>query len=66
MKVVASGGRCWFVTYMLKVNMSLAGYVIDHVPDLLLPAATDEVLLGHTMLRTHAHIHRQWKVLDRW
>lgn len=54
---MASRGQRRFVTYVLEVNVSLAGDVIDHVANILLPAATDEILLGHTVLRTHTRTH---------
>lgn len=36
--------------YVLEVDMGLAGNVINDVPDVLVPAATDEVLLRCSML----------------
>lgn len=38
-------------TYMLKVDVSLAGDVVDNIPDLLLSAAADEVLLRSSVLQ---------------
>lgn len=42
--------KMWKYTHMLKMNMSLTGNVIHNIPDILLPATTDEVLLRGTML----------------
>lgn len=44
--------------YMLEMDMGLAGNVINDVPDVLVPAATDEVLLRCSMLG-----EKQWKCI---
>ncbi len=44
--------------YVLEMDMGLAGDVINDVPDVLVPAATDEVLLRCSMLG-----ERQWKCI---
>lgn len=44
--------------YVLEVDMGLAGNVINDIPDILLPAATDEVLLRCSMLG-----EKQWKCI---
>lgn len=36
--------------YVLEMDMGLAGNVINNVPDVLVPASTDEVLLRRSML----------------
>lgn len=38
-------------TYMLKMNVSLAGDVVDDISDVLLSAAADEVLLRRSVLQ---------------
>lgn len=38
-------------TYMLQMYMSLACNIVYDIPDILLPAAADEVLLRSSMLR---------------
>lgn len=45
------------VTYVLEVNVSLARDVVHDVPNLLLPAAANEILLGRSVLHTHRHTH---------
>lgn len=42
--------KMWKYSYMLEMNMRLAGNVIHNVSDILLPAATDEVLLRDAVL----------------
>lgn len=53
-------------TYMLKVNVSLAGHVVDDISDVLLSAAADEVLLRSSVLqkdrRTQTRFH--WRRLN--
>ncbi len=44
--------------YVLEMDMGLAGDVINDVPDVLVPAATDEVLLRCSMLG-----EKQWKCI---
>ena len=44
------------VTYVLQMNVSLAGDVVHHVPDVLLPAAADEVLLRGSVLHEQKFI----------
>lgn len=38
-------------TYVLKMNVSLAGDVVDNISDVLLSAAADEVLLRSSVLQ---------------
>lgn len=53
-------------TYMLKMNVSLAGHVVDYISDVLLSAAADEVLLWSSVLqkvqRTQTQFH--WRRLN--
>lgn len=45
-------------TYMLKMNVSLAGDVVRNVPDVLLAVAADEVLLRSSVLQRHTRTNK--------
>lgn len=48
-------------TYVLKMNVSLAGDVVDNISDVLLSAAADEVLLRSSVLQKDTRTDTQLK-----
>lgn len=53
-------------TYMLKMNVRLAGHVVDNISDVLLSAAADEVLLWSSVLQKDQRSQTQfhWRRLN--
>lgn len=49
-------------TYVLKMNVGLAGDVVDNISDVLLSAAADEVLLRSSVLQKDKRTDTQLKL----